>query len=296
MKGNCRRKGFVFTLVFAAIFLALLSQALFFAGVFSEREGNALLLKGSDRKGAVSNDVATDLLSFLEANFSAHSESPSNPSGAIVLRSWDALPSTLRNSNPQTLISEYETFVSSNYSSALNYNVSINASALSQNPFVFFQGAGVNHSYSSLEKYQKTILGTASVSNYSLFLQAIGGDSFEGCGWISQTAGATLNASVSFNQITQSSCNSTSVLLDASAASVFFANTSSGKTINFTFGLVAGVSNSLRVEQNSSNPVLLVLRADAVVQSPSAFKAWLPVSINYSIDNSSLARLVILEK
>ncbi len=290
------RKGFVFTLAFFLLFTALLSQSIFFSEISARREGYAAVLAQDAKKAIAAADVSRDLQDFLEFNATAFLANSSNLSGPVVLRTWDRMPSTMQNSNPQSLLSDYSAFVAANYSNATNANVSIDASRLSSNPFIYFGTLGVNHSYSSLEKTGISVFGTSNVSNHSLFFQTEGFDSFEGCGWISQSPGTTLNATVSFAQISQSPCNPSSALLDASQASVFFFNTSSGKTINVTFGLVSGTANSLKVEQNSSNPVALRVRIDSVVQDGRATLAWMPVSMNFSQGNSGLQNLAVIEK
>ncbi|MFA6048336.1 MAG: hypothetical protein WC792_00100 [Candidatus Micrarchaeia archaeon] len=266
---------------------------MFFAQYAWGLESVASGLRGVDRVSGSADDVSRDLQDFLEFNASVFSVN-AGVAGPVVVRTWDRVPSTLRGSNFGQLLSDYASFVSGNVSASGNLNLSLGVSGFSANPFVYFAPVGLNHSYSSFDKTRLSVFGNSQVSNYSVFVQSAGGDSFEGCGWFSQHTGATLNATVSFAQISQPPCNPASVMLDGSQASVFWFNTSSGKVVNVTFGLLGGFPNSMGLEVNSSSPVDMRVRVDTAVASPNAVYGWIPVSLNFTGQGTFMQNLFVL--
>lgn len=277
------KKGIFFALLFGALFLLLLSLAVFYSQSISSRE-KALADNGRIGKIAfIADDISSDLLTFLQLD----SLSLSRNSSHIFISINETMP--LGQSDPQLSLSSYENFIEIEYAGKQNLDgmLQLDLDSFSGSPFIYFSGQNFNYSYLGLSKNSSAFRGTSSVVKYSVLIEPASNDQFSECGWNSQTAGS-LAVEI---QVSALNCPDQLVYLDPTSENTFFANTTSGIYLNLSFGSVDGLSHSMKVMPNGI-PIRSTIEVMALSSQPVI--AWLPAKVNF-IGEYELSTLIIRE-
>lgn len=158
-------RGFVFTVIFSALFFILLIEA----GMYvSSRESSQLSqanFSSADHSGQAMDDLSTDLMDYLGLQAESN---PVNSTNKTNITFDDTIPSTL--AFPATEFSQWIAFVYNTYSTVSNTNITMNYSDFQANPRLIAQPYNLTYGYPSLDKPQLCINGSGLVSNYSVLM------------------------------------------------------------------------------------------------------------------------------
>lgn len=274
-------KGIFFTLLFGALFLLLFSLIAFYSLNLGERGSQQSKNLQLGKFAYIGDDISSDLLSFLRIRGLSISR---NSSHAFISVN-ETFPSPYN--SPQTELSQYKTFIEGRYARRQNMNgrLLLDLSAFQNAPFIYFSNADLNYSYASLDKDSAAFRGSPSIKKYSLLLQALAPAEFRECGWESLHPGG-LEVEIA---IPSSNCALQIAYLDPLQESKFWANTSSGKYLNISFGLVGG--NPYAYGLMDYDGITLLSELNATFASVQPIDAWLPAGLEF-VDEYAVNSLV----
>ncbi|MFH1257453.1 MAG: hypothetical protein ABIG96_03140 [Candidatus Micrarchaeota archaeon] len=275
------RKAVFFALLYGAFFMLTLSLALFYSSHISESERTAVDGKKYMKFSYVADDVGTDILSLLGIEKIALGRNGSVSEISITER----LPSPY--ADPDYELSRYGEFAEGEYAKRNNLQgkISLETGALGS-PFIYFSGPEFNYSYSGLGKSGSLFVAGPSLEKISVSISS-GKDAIQACGW-TQLSSGSMEAVVDFNS---PNCMRQTPSINALAPSSFWANTSSGKYINLTFGVADGNFYALKIAPDS---VPLEVQINVSYSYEGPVSAYLPAGITYS-DGYSLSALPIVK-
>lgn len=153
-------KGFIFAITFSMLFLLLLGFAAGFLESFGLQRLDAARAKAVDKQSFVQDDVAADLLSYLQADITI------SGNNTTTVEISDSLPAPY--SDPSQELNDWISYISNSYAPGANVNVSINASDFTSSPRIIFSPFNLSYQYDSLSKNTAITHGNSSVRNYSL--------------------------------------------------------------------------------------------------------------------------------
>ncbi|NYZ78590.1 LamG domain-containing protein [Candidatus Micrarchaeota archaeon] len=168
------KKAFLFTVVFVLIFTTLILLSVFYLRMMQMNELDLTQSKNITRILYVRDDLATDILSYLQLSVSIQSNSTNT-----ILNISDTLPSPY--SDPGTALNTtYAGFINGTYSNQTNLLdpatnlsvISLNITAFQSAPSLQFINSNpslnLNYSYNNLSKNELIINGSSLVTNYSV--------------------------------------------------------------------------------------------------------------------------------
>ncbi|MFH1750730.1 MAG: hypothetical protein ABH863_03570 [Candidatus Micrarchaeota archaeon] len=277
------KKGIFFALLFGALFLLLFSLVVHQASNASKRQREAVGDLGLHKHALIADDISFDLKEIMQIR----SVRISRDAAHAYLFMNETLPSGYL--DPSGALLQYAAFIQGRYAERQNLagKLILDLDEFSGGPFIYFDGAGINYSYSDPGKENATLFGPATVEKFSLQIGPASSDVFQDCGWEAQHAGSL---EVEIIMVAQN-CPSQSVLLDPSSESVFWANSSSGKFLRIAIGDVDGHSHSLKIIPDGI-PISNSLNVTVATSAP--ITAWMPVALNFS-DDYILSTLIIAE-
>ena len=160
------RKGFVYTILFTALFLVLLM----IARIYLLSEGSMGLSKAEkgsvDSAGLVMADLSLDLLHFFDLRI----ESKTLPAASRVnLTFHNTIPSDL--AYPGTEFGEWTAFVENDFSEKTNLNISMNYVDFQLHPTIVVSPYNITYGYSALDRRRLVINGSSAITNYSIVMR-----------------------------------------------------------------------------------------------------------------------------
>lgn len=238
------KRGIFFALVFGAFFLMVVSLLVFYSQSLLEREAASMQNERMNKFAYITDDISSDLQSFLKINsFSMQRISPQINSITIN----ETIPSGY--ANPSLELAQYQSFIENHY--ALKNNLQgklfLDLNGFSAGPMIILTNSNMGYSYSDLGKTSAIFRGGASVQNFSLVANPKATDVFSNCGWESIMPG---DFPIRLEFIGAQNCPIQSVTIDSIAQSRFWINTTGGKYLNITLGLVDSKFNSIKLEPN----------------------------------------------
>ncbi len=273
------RKGIFFALLFGAFFLLLFTLLAYYSENLNSRDQLSLEDRKLAKNAFIADDVATDLLSLLEIS---KLRLDGNAGKRTILISEE-----FSTGIPSPGLAAYAEFIEGEYAkrTGMNGRLKMHLEKFEESPRIIFPNSGFDYSYGSLSKDEATFRGGSSIEGFFLGIAAATPDTFTDCGWESRIDG-DLQVKILLDA---QGCAPQELFLDKDAENNFWANTSSGKYINITFGSVDGKSHSFKMR-----PGLVGFHFDFNVTFAGAQPeaAILPVGVEfigeYSLDNLQL--------
>ncbi|MCX6775915.1 MAG: LamG domain-containing protein [Candidatus Micrarchaeota archaeon] len=168
------KKAFLFSVIFILIFTTLILLSVFYLRMMQMNELSFAQTKNITRILYVRDDIASDILDYLQLSVSIQSNSTN-----MILNISDTLPSPY--SDPRTTLNTaYAEFINGTYSNETNLLnpatnlsvISLNTTAFENAPSLQFIGSNsslsLNYSYTNLNKNELIINGSSLVRNYSI--------------------------------------------------------------------------------------------------------------------------------
>ena len=240
-------RGFVFTIVFSALFFLLL----FSVSYYISSRGSAILGEAdqgvTDANGRVMDDLSSDLASYLEIGISG---APLNASNKTSITFTDKIPSTL--ASPGTEFSQWAVFVQDDFPVQANINVTMNMTDFSLHPRLVALPYNLAYGWGALDKQKLTVNGSSLVSNYSVVMRlnrAINVTNESNWTWSAGTTPLFLSLDLedSKGQAINIS-NRTSGYIDPNTANSFYMGGSPSGNITLEVGNLAGAgASALRI-------------------------------------------------
>jgi len=172
------KKAFLFSVIFILIFTTLILLSVFYLRMMQMNEIALAQSKNITRILYVRDDIASDILDYLQLSVSIQSNSTNT-----ILNISDTLPSPY--SNPSISLTAYKAFINGTYSNetnllnstntSVNYNssvINLTTTAFENAPSLQFissnSSLSLNYSYNNLSKNELIINGSSLVTNYSI--------------------------------------------------------------------------------------------------------------------------------
>ena len=159
-------RGYVFTIMFSALFILLLMDA----SIYLASRGSSALSRanqsGADLSGQVMDDLGCDLLHYLAVGVQSQ---PLNASNQTSITFTDTIPSQL--ASPGTEFSEWASFAENNFAAAANANISMDTTSFGVSPSLQVSPYNLSYGYAALDKSVLTLSGSGAVTNYSLLMR-----------------------------------------------------------------------------------------------------------------------------
>lgn len=166
------RRAFLFSVIFILLFSLFLLLSISYLNILQKDELNFVQMRNLTRVLYTRDDIATDILDYLEISLDIESNSTHT-----VLNISDVLPSPY--GNPSETLDSYKNFITGAYSNQTNL---INSSAISvisldttlfqSNPVVNFlnvnSSLNLRYGYNNLSKNELILNGSNLVRNYSV--------------------------------------------------------------------------------------------------------------------------------
>lgn len=286
-------RGIIFTLAFLALFLLLLSLTLAYAASVDEREAGLSSAGRLEPVQRAHDNLASVYRSFLELSGIAVEKNSTFTSVTIQSR----IPSSLSDANAS--LAALEAFLEGTYANTQGLSLELDQSRLAE-PFVYFDGLGLNYSSNSTARTATTAYGSAGVTAYMLAGSLSDSCSQPQCNAGGGWAWTSCGPSDIFVSIDILDSGGTPVKVNGSqegcvssgSASTFTIEGANGGSLAVTVGNVSGSSPAVRLE--CYKPLFYDSSLTVNVTASAPTRAWLPVLAR--VDGSTLQNIILVEK
>lgn len=287
-------RGIVFTLVFTALFLLLLSLTILYLTSVDRQQASLTSAAQLERTFHTADTLATLYRTFLEIQQLSFTK---NTNESIITLALN-LPANLTNATAE--LNTLETFLEGTYANLTSSTLDVNHTRFTA-PFLYIDGPGLNYSFSNSQRDTLLVYGNPNVTRYRIAglltdrckkaKCAVGGSSWN---WVACGA-SSVYVELNILDTTSTSVKvkgQTSGCVLTSTTNAFTAEGRKGGKLTVTLGTIGSLSPALQIQLTA--PLGYLANLTLNLSTTPTFRAWLPIQV--TVNNNTLPNLVLVEK